>query len=258
MKSLISFTLLFLLGFAAAGLPGGWNHGSTELTPQTLALIKFGLQEISKANNGFPALEYQPVKILDFISQSVAGGNYKILAEIDNNKNTLESKKLLHLFISGAGKQLRSWHALDSTANFEPLTSESVLESIKAKLVDSLVYEDKLEGRPEVIYTVSKIPAAFQTKQYGGTLYHVKVNVQGTDNCIRLYEYWFDENYEVIAHARLPLNPETLESHPQLTLARDAGGLLCENLSSYFFCEIAIGCSNYVLQSGKCEGGIKQ
>lgn len=261
MKTSITFALLFIVGFASAQIPGGWNKGTAELTKQNKELISFGLQEISRANNGFQALEYQPVKILEFSSQVVAGINTKMLVEIDNGKKTPESKKLLQVSIfSGlrGERELKSWTVLDSTATFQAMNDESTLKDLKTQIERNLAYEDAIARRPRGEYIVSKIHAAFQTQQYGKKLHYVKATVQGVNNnSIKLHEYWFNEN-GVFAHTPLPMNRGTLESHPQLTLARGANGLQCENLASYFFCGIASGCVNNVLENGKCEGMTKQ
>lgn len=257
MKIQVAIAIFLIIGVAEAGFAGGWMRQSTELNEESRALINFGLKSISEGKHGFAALEYIPVKILDLQTQIVAGSNTKILFEIDNGLNAFDSKKLVQIVIFTGldGKmELTRWNMLDSAATFQALNVQTVLSDLKAKITSALAYEDMQDGKHVAHYNISQVHAAYETKREGQTLYYIKATVHGTDNSVRVHEFWFaNENYDLFAHARLPMRRETLENHPKLTLIRDEHGVHCENLVSYFFCEIANGCENKMLGEGRCD-----
>jgi len=261
--------LFLILGIASAAFVGGWKRQNPEMTSENMDLINFGLRTIAEANNGFNAFDYQPVKMFDLQTQVVAGRNTKILVELDNGKGAFDSKKLVQLVVhSGFGNktELLRWSLLDSAATFEAINADSTLELLKNATTQALVYEDHMEDRTPAEYQVSRVLAIYQTKRDDQTLYYIKAMVQGTDNSIRAHEFWFvkgglyevfGDHYEVFAHQRLPINRETLQNHPQLTLVRDSYSVHCENLASYFFCEISTGCVNNMLGAGRCDSASK-
>jgi len=258
MKFQAILALALILGTANAGLTGGWAPQAPELTDENKDLINFGLEKISEASNGFQATEYSPVKILDIQTQVVAGVNTKILAEIDDGNNSVDSKMLVQMTIytTLADKNhLSKWYALSSAhANFELLTSVSTANDVLNKISAALTYEDLASGRNAATYKIKRTLAAFTTKQYDQTFTYIKLIAEGTDNSVRLHEFWMvGESYDVFAHVKLPIKPQTLQQHPELETLKDEAGFKCENILSYFLCQISTGCVNNMLTTGKCE-----
>lgn len=232
----------------------GWTASEQlQLTQENLALANFSLSQIALSERGFNGSDYSPIKLFSSEKQEAPCSKMKMLIEVDNGKNSTDSKKIIQVIINqnktSNQSELVSWYALDSSANFTALTSQLALKNLTNSINGVLACRNYSFDGMSVSYNVRQIKAAYVAGSFGKLFYYVKAVIEGTDNSVSLHEYWFVTNkMRLFAHIKLPLTRSALENHPQMNRIKDSTGALgCTNIGSYFFCDLASNCVNNLL-----------
>jgi len=236
---------------------GGFKAQDTTLTPELESLINFGMQSIQEQTQNALTFENSKiVKVLSYYTQVVAGLNHKLSVQVSYGNST---KILMIVIWSQAwlsqSKQnaLSEFYVLDNTLSFEVQSEETstILQQAAIKVQTSL--------NPKVTYNIGNVISSYSATAYGKTLAYFNCMMQGTDNSIAHYEYWFGvQNGQMTSVNNLnfflsqQLSFQGMSS-VNVGAVQQGETVNCGDINSYFLCEVYPQCNaSAFLTNGTC------
>jgi len=272
MKVLL-LTIFALAFFSSSAVPGGWQLATTEPDPRLLQNLKTCLSQITQKEK---SLSFVGAKIGDIylhFTQVVNGINHKITFRTEANGAVKLVQVVYNENFFGEENQRVSLIDYtifdDSASEFFILTSFilfyiefSALSSTQEENLEEAIVRTMSILKPDVQSYVKTpfISSAFAGEVHGRDFYHVKTVVQGTDNRISLYEFWFKklsgENLEIVnepeifAYVPLKISQQSMEQRGNLA----ENNTNCLSVSSYFLCSVLSQCdSGDFIATSQCK-----
>lgn len=222
-----------------------------ELDEVKAGIIKASFDMISKVSSS-EVSKYSPTKILEMEASTGDDKCYRMLVKAIDDQDGKNIQKLLkfHVCMNTTTEnivQLLDWDILDPTAPFVAVDDQDILKGLKDSVINELSRTSKISFHVRRFITASK------TNTPNKSLFFIKSLVEGTDDSIRLYEFWFTSDFKYFASARLPINPQTAvvqEFKPQYN---EQSQFNCSSILSYFFCEVTSNCTNNMKATGRCQ-----
>jgi len=252
MKVLL-FTVFAVAIFSCSAQVGGWTLNDNKLNDKLIQKIQTALSQAKENELGFSAQKARIVEVYLHLTQVVAGILHRVTfrAELDGVVKIVQIDFFESLF-SATGPQvtLYTHHVFDSSAKFTAVPSSTQEELVEAVVKAMSILKPDVQS-----YVPGGLIASAKAKNvHGEDYYYVKTTVQGTDNRIALYEFWFkkfgDEeiafnDFELYSYVQLKMNQQSMEQQGDLTqITKENGEVDCSLISSYFVCSALPQCNS--------------